>query len=82
MSKSNGWWVTTTDATRKPARYDAVASKGLKAVKRRREKQTLFFCEECSYVWQPSRFPHRQQRYEGLPSYGLERKECFKCKEK
>jgi hypothetical protein len=38
------------------------------------------YCVVCNYVWEWDPVQHTQVKYEGLPTYGLERAYCFNCK--
>ena len=41
----------------------------------------LSYCPTCHKAWEYDRLEKREVKHDGMPSIGLERKECSSCKE-
>ena len=74
MEIKTPWYIqTSNEVNRKPINARR---------KQTLQKCSLKYCVECKKVWQNDWFSSKKKfiQYEDMPTYGITRKQCEKCK--
>ena len=69
------WWIKSGVEQKRWIRDTAKSNKNKKS------RHQLYYCLDCSHVWETGIHPLGMKKYAHMPTYGLTRKQCKECGE-